>query len=112
MVAACMVIAITGTFTFTVADTLQFDGRGEVRPGPDNLFTSIDYSIDWLAAESSQMSRAKGHSSFLTRSGAVRVCWLPVAPNARTAAAPSPVRAAGKLQYPTGKNAILLKLRI
>ena len=61
---------ITGSFMFAGAHGAAFDTSKGSNPLPKGIFTTPDYTPDWLAAEANGGS--KGQGFFLLRKGAPR----------------------------------------
>jgi hypothetical protein len=110
--AAYMILAVLGTFTFAVTESLSVADwkTDELRPG--GVFAPIDYAIECLAECSGQTGKTGRHPFSTARNGLPRV-ELPLAlQGMETVFALLSLRTIEQMNHFDKKNSILLKLRI
>jgi hypothetical protein len=108
-VAAFLVFAVMSAFTLSTAETLRFN-EAEGSCSDPGSFSALTDSIDWIAEDTTSMSKAK-NSSFSLRSGVLRML-VPAGTQSTAEYISETSPQADKNCFPTSKNAILVKLRI
>jgi hypothetical protein len=108
-VAAFLAFAVMSAFTLSTAETLRFN-EAEGSCSDPGSFLALTDSIDWLAEETTSMSKA-GNSSHTPRTGALRML-MPAGMQSTAGYFAETSPQTDKNCFPTSKNAILVKLRI
>jgi hypothetical protein len=112
ILAAYLVVAIMGLFTFAAAEPLRSVDLWADEPESDVFFAPIDFTIDCLAEGETVMSRVRGYSFFPLRTGFLRILMLIGLQYAGFILIQSSLKKSEKVNYLTIKNAVLLKLLI
>ena len=68
-----LILAITGSFAFTLGEFLCSTGSGTDNMGSGRFFSSISHTIDWLAEDSPAISKANRYSNNSMNTGMLRV---------------------------------------
>jgi hypothetical protein len=112
VVAVYMVFAITGTFTFALADSFPAVDMGKDELGPSRIFAPIDYAVGCLA-DGNGVTGKTGRSSFSpARNSFLRIDIVPGLQNTETLFSHIFLRTIEETNHLNKKNTILLKLRI
>jgi hypothetical protein len=112
ILAALLVFAVTGTFTFAEAEffrSVDFEAPGSISGG---FFSPVDYTVDCLAAGGAVISRAGGYSFSPPRGGSPHGTASPGIPAAVLAFSLRSLNVIKHTYRINIKSAILLKLRI
>jgi hypothetical protein len=112
VMAAYMVVAIAGTFTFALADSLPVVNAGKDALTPSRVFASIDYTVDCLAESGGVFSKTGRYSFSPVRNSFLRIGVLPGLQNTKAYVSPVLLRTIEETNHLNKKNSILLKLRI
>jgi hypothetical protein len=113
ILAAYLVLAVMGIFTFAVIEPFYFDDFGKAAAGESGgFFALIDHTTDCLSETAIIQGKAKGHSSSSLHNSSLRGMMSLGAKDAQTVFSQSFLRVIEKANYLNIKNAILLKLRI
>jgi hypothetical protein len=84
ILAAYLVLAVMGIFTFAVIDPLQSDGFWKAKTGGSGgFFTLIDHTTDCLSENAIVLGKAKGHSFSSLHNSSLRITMFPGAKDAK-----------------------------
>jgi hypothetical protein len=111
-VAVYMAAAITGTFTFALADSFPDVRMEKDELTPSGIFAPIDYVVGCLAEGNGVTGKAGKYSSSPARNNFLRIDVLIGLQNTETLFSHVSLRAIEETNHLDKKNAILLKLRI
>lgn len=106
---AYLALAVIGTFTFPMFETLDFDELREDHPVAAG-FTAVELALDWLAEGQTLIGKAGRRPASPLTGGLPRI----LAPETGKSGAVlfyASRKPFGKIYYPAIKNAIPLKLR-
>ena len=67
---AYLLLAIIGSYTFSIHESFNLDKN---KLNFDTYFTSFNYSVDWIAGETTTIRKASRDSSFIIRNGLIRI---------------------------------------
>ena len=109
IVTSYLVLAVMGTFTFSMNITFCFDVLDGNLPGSGGFFTSINHAIDCLAENT--ITTGKANRAGSSRHSGDITC-IPVNINAGTYLTGSSLHTADDYHIPILKNAIQINLRI
>jgi hypothetical protein len=113
ILAAYLVFAVMGIFTFAVMEPLDFDDFWKAETEESGgFFTLIDYTADCLSENVIIPGKARGHSLSSLHNSSLRIMMSPGAKDAETVFSQSFLRIIERADYLNIKNTILLKLRI
>jgi hypothetical protein len=113
ILAAYLVLAVMGIFTFSVIEHLHSDDFWKAKTGGSGgFFALIDHTTDCLSENVIILGKARGHSFSPLQNSSLRIMMSPGAKDAKTVFSQSFLRIIEKTNYLNTKNTILLKLRI
>lgn len=69
IVVSILVIAILGTFAFSITETADTIGLAGNKPYSNGIFSPVNHTIDWLAEDTHTVSRAGKTSSSSVQNG-------------------------------------------
>jgi hypothetical protein len=111
VLAAYLVVAIMGIFTFMEIEPLRSINSLEEEPISGGFLAPIDHFIDCLTEGVTITNKTGGYSFFSLRSGYMRILPLFGIKNPGGFLSGPSLRALENVQYLNMKNTILLKLR-
>jgi hypothetical protein len=112
VMAVYMIVAITGTFAFALADSFPAVNIGTDELGPSRIFAPIDYAVGCLADGNGITGKAGRYSFSPVRNSFLRIDITPLLQNTETLFSHSFLRTIEETNHLNKKNTILLKLRI
>jgi hypothetical protein len=111
--AAYLVLAVMGIFTFAEIEPLHSDDFWKAQTGESGgFFALIDHTTDCLSENVIIQGKARGYSLSSLHNGSLRILTSLGTKDAKTVFAQSFLRVIEKTNYGNIKNTILLKLRI
>jgi hypothetical protein len=112
ILAALLVLAMMGTFTFAEVEFFRFGDFEDNGPISGGFFSPADYTIDCLAAAGALISKARGYSFPPLRNASLRSVAALGTQNAGIALSRLSLKTIENTHRFNIKSAILLKLRI
>jgi hypothetical protein len=105
-------VAVTGTFSFSIAEPFRSIDLLEDNPVLSGSFASINTSIDYLAENVIITGKAQGRSFSPLGNGIMRIVMLLKKQNAGAVLSQSSIKTIEDSKYLNIKSTIVLKLRI